>query len=276
MDWAHIRRVVSITGWAMTVTALIVAWSIGVPRLQAYAARDTVAPSQTQLIFVDPPAWFRGDLRESLTRNVLDRVTGAPLDRQQLVDIREMLLHSGWFADVEQVRLRRAGVIEIDAEFFVPFATIEDMGGHHVVDATGRLLPLTYEPRDDHDFPVIQRQRLPRPAQPGVRWPGEDVVAALKLLRLIDPAAWRHQVRAVDLRRFADTRTLLLISTRGCRIIWGSPPGEEQALEAFADLKMRYLKHHFKEFGHIDGGYTPAIDVTGTEGVMVIENTRLQ
>ncbi|MCA9297104.1 MAG: hypothetical protein KC983_11315 [Phycisphaerales bacterium] len=269
VDWLYIRRIASVTGWALTVAGLATAWALGVPKLQAYAGRQIVAPASMQIIFRSPPAWFQGDLRESLIINVLNQTTGDPLDRSQLVNIRDTLLKSGWFSDVRQVTQLRAGVITIDADFFMPFATVSDVGGQHVIDDEGRLLPLTFDAGAKHEFVVIRNQQFQRPNAPGVRWQGEDINAALKLLRFIDGQPWLHQIQAIDLQEFSYSHSLVLISTRGCRIIWGSAPHAEQSLEAFADLKLEYLNHHYTEHGHIDRGHTGEVDLTHREAVVL-------
>lgn len=269
VDWQHVRRAASVTGWALTITGLITAWALGVPQLQAYTARQIVDPHSMQIIFRSPPAWFQGDLRESLIINVLNQTTGDPLDRSQLVNIRNTLMKSGWFSDVRQVRQLRAGVITIDADFFMPFATVSDVGGQHVIDNEGRLLPLTYDSGANHEFVVIRNQQFQRPNAPGMRWQGEDLDAALKLLRFIDGQPWLRQIRAIDLQEYSYSHSLVFISTRGCRIVWGSAPDAEQSLEAFADLKLEYLNHHYTEHGHIDRGHTGEVDLTHREAVVL-------
>ncbi|MEM7229784.1 MAG: hypothetical protein AAF432_13315 [Planctomycetota bacterium] len=269
VDWDHVGRITHATKWAAVVVAIVVSWSVGVPKLQAYAGQTITAADDMQIVFRDPPAWLQGDLKTALHMNVMNQVTGNPLDRQQLIDVRATLMQTGWFASVDQVRHIRRGVIEVDASFFMPFATIADADGHHVVDEVGRLLPLTYTEGNGHRFIVLRAPRMIRPTSAGEHWAGEDVEAALRLLRFIDDQPWLHQIRAVDLSGFGTTGALSIISDRGCRIIWGSPPESERALESFAALKVQYLNHHFTEHGHIDRGHHGEVDLTHREAVIL-------
>ena len=60
-------------------------------------------------------------------------------------------------------------------------------------------------------------------------------------------------------------QSLSLFARNGNRIIWGSPPGEETALESLADFKLHLLDEQFKRSGLIDGGFT-TLDLTLQEG----------
>ena len=170
--------------------------------------------------------------------------------------VRDALLATGWFESVPQVRRVSDDFVLIDGRFMTPFALVRDAEGDHLIDPYGRLMPRTYaKGTGPAQKVVIEGVHFDRPAQGGVQWEGMDITAALRLLRLIDERIWRSQVSAVDVARYLPDEVLSLKTDRGAEIIWGSAPGEEQALEVLAERKLAYLDKAYEEFDRIDMGY---------------------
>lgn len=248
------------------LTGLVVAWIMGVPLLKAYAA-DHNAPEYMEIHFADPPAWVHGDLEKLLVETVLTQIEGNPLNRDELVNVREALLNTGWFDAVQQVRRVHAEQIDIDATFVDPYALIRRGDGDHLIDARGRLLPRRFPVGAAEHFIVISGTRFPPPGRPGIEWDGSDVIAALRLHRVLDQQPWRGLVKMIDVTGFVAGRPLRLITDRDSVIVWGSPPGEEAPLESLTERKLAFLGLHYRNYQHIDGGHSGEIDITDHERV---------
>lgn len=255
-----------VTVWLAAIATAITGWIVGLPHLQARAAAAAAA-RDIDVRFVDQPRWLNGELRDDLVRAAAGELRGDVFDREHLVRARIALLNSGWFEKVKQVQRLTSDLVLVDGEFVTPFAVVRDRDGEHLVDPTGRLLPLTFPTGVKHNFVSIVGAHFARPSRPPLQWEGGDISAALKLLRRIDDKKWKSQIASVDISAAMSSQMLVLTSDRGCRLIWGSPPGQEAALEALADRKIAYLDYHFENHGHIDLGHTGEIDLTGKDHV---------
>jgi hypothetical protein len=255
-----------VSAWTVAIAAIVTAWVVGLPRLQtrvAAAAQSTALDVQ----FANQPVWVNTELRNTLADIIAAELRGDVFDRIDLERARAALLGSGWFEEVRQVQRLRSDLLLVDADFVTPFAVVRDKEGEHLVDPTGRLLPMTFPKGSQHNFVTIVGAHFPRPAHAPQQWEGGDISAALKLLRRIDDRPWKEQIATVDISTALQNQMLVLTSDRGCRLIWGAPPGHEAALEALADRKIAYLDYHFENHGHIDLGHTGEIDLTGKDHV---------
>jgi len=266
-DWSVVRRLIMALVWTTALGAAVFGWTIGVPKLEALAAANTNT-DLTEIRFLNAPAWMRGDLEAHLVMTAEQQIGDDPFLRQDLMAVRSVLLDTGWFDSVTQVRRVRADLIEVEAQFVTPYAVIRDADGDHLIDPRGRLLPRTYPKGANGNFIAIINVRYDRPSQPGEMWPGADINAALRLLRVIDDKPWLKQVATIDVKKYVDEQTLMMHTNRGSRIIWGSSPGEEQAGEALVDQKLAYLDYHDERHGHIDRNHDGAIDITSSVAVV--------
>lgn len=270
-EWAQIRRGAVIAGRVLGLAALVGLTLWGVPRLTTYA--EGRADVRTVTVgFRHAPVWLRGDLLHTLQLTAVAQLGDDPFGRTDLVAVRHALLDTGWFEGIDQVRRRRPDLIEVDARFMKPFAVIRSGGYDYLVDPAGRLLPRSYPAGDARPkFVTVTGTHFDRPTRPSMQWPGADVSAALSVLRLFEQRIWRGQVAQLDVSRYLTDGTIELVTDRGCRLRWGSAPGDESALEALADLKLRYLDEHYELSRHIDRGHTGTLDLTRREGVFATE-----
>lgn len=267
IELSHLRRAGIVLVWIAGGVGLVALWTWSVPRLSAYAAeRGTV--DRVEIRFDQAPAWVRGDLLELLEMNAVVQLSGDPMQQSELIDIRTALLNTGWFEEVDQVRREQPNVIVVEGTFVRPYAVVRCGNRDHLIDPTGRLLPRSYHAGRAHErLIVIAGVRFDTPQRPGLRWPGTDVTAALRLIDMMQRRAWFRQVDQLDMSQFMRDDSISLITDRGCRIIWGSAPGEERALETLADMKLRYLDEHYELSQHIDRGHVGTLDLTRREGV---------
>jgi hypothetical protein len=74
------------------------------------------------------------------------------------------------------------------------------------------------------------------------------------VLHLLAGKPWRTQIAAIEVGEFLTDGRIVVRTDLGARIIWGSAPGAERALEVTAPAKVRYLDDAFRNFGRIDTG----------------------
>ena len=247
--------------WILVIACIIILIRVSLPALTQRAAAAAEAGPLT-IQFKNAPSWYGGTLEEYLTDVVTACVQSDVLRRDGLIDARNMLIGTGCFTEVRQVRRTQASVVEIDAVFLEPYALIEDAEGTHLVDPSGALLPSFYQPGKGLHFIAITGVLFPRPQVVGDTWEGSDVIAAIELVGLLDRMPWRKQIARIDMTGFDRGRPIVLISDTGTRIVWGAPTGKERALEALSERKLAYLEHQFKRTGRVDGGEGGTLDVT--------------
>lgn len=261
--WSNLKRGMLAAVWLIALAGLATAVTLGVPRLEAHAA-ERVTPEFIDIEFMDAPQWFRGDLQSGLVRTIEPLLTHDPFARESLVNIREALLDMGWFEEITQVRRTKNDRITIHAVYVEPFAVVRDREGDHLVDRQGRLLPRTFRAGQANSFMAVVGSNFARPARPSMVWEGADVAAGLALIAIVEAQPWHAQVVAIDVTDQLRGRPIRLITDRGSRIVWGSPPGDEGGLESLPVIKLQYLKQLHERFGHIDMGHTGEIDITKT------------
>ena len=125
IDWTSTKQTLMGAAWVTAAIILGVAWVIGVPRLEAYASGHQPA-GDSEVRFVDPPAWLAPELEASLAAAAAEHVGADPLRRSDLVAVRDALLATGWFRAIDQVRRVDIGLVEVTARFARPFAVIRD------------------------------------------------------------------------------------------------------------------------------------------------------
>lgn len=276
---AMLKRGVAVAAWMIAIGGSAAAVAVGVPRLQAHAAKArSVDPHAVSIRLLDAPEWCPRDLADTLLRTATLQIDSNPLDRSDLVAIRATLLETGWFESIHQVRCVDDRRIDVTARYVRPYTVIHDKTGGHLVDAGARLLPKSYEPGEplpivragDREFPIISIMgaHFRRPQRTGHAWEGADVAAAMRVLAIIKRQPWQHQVAAVDVSGFLRGAPIRIKTDRDSVIIWGGAPGAEAALELLADGKLQRLNFMYERHGRIDGGHAGEIDITNEKAVV--------
>ena len=233
--------------------------------------RRTIEPPTSQpatVRFLEAPAWLGQSLIDHLGRVAIRQIQGDPLDRADLVAAREALQRSGWFESVAQVSRAVTGDIEIDAVFLQPTTIVTDAFGDVVIDALGRPLPEGSRMVDDGPIIRIVNPRESRPRRPGRPWPGDDMIAAMRLHALLEHHTWTSQITAIDLSEFDRTGSLLIQTDLPATLQWGSAPGEETPLESLADHKIQWLDQFHRDHGRIDAHHRGTIDLRSGSHVL--------
>lgn len=266
IDWPSAKRGLLALAWLIGIVGVGALSWYGVPKLEAHAVEHTEVPA-IEIHYINPPAWIRGDLETQLNRTIRPWLEQDPFAQRSLVAIREELRNTGWFEAIEQVRRVRADRIDIVGEFVDPYAVVRDREADHLVDPNGKLLPRSFPHNEAERFIAITGARFARPMRPGVHWEGADITAALRLLQLIEDQPWRDQISAINITGVIRGEPMRIVTRRGARIIWGSAPGEEAAMEALADRKLYSLNYMNENYGSIDMGRTGTLDITDPTSV---------
>jgi len=258
LDLSILRRGATGLLWVLGAAGVVIGVGLGVPRLETQVAA-TVTDGPETIQFVAPPAWLQGDLESWLVITAREALGDTPLRRDDLMACRQALESTGCFESVRQVRRLDARTIEVDAVFLLPFAIVRDADGDHLVDTKGRLLPPGYRVGPNHHFIRIVGSRFDRPPRAGLIWDGSDIRAGLQLIRSVLSHPWWAQIHAINV---SDLEHIVLNTSRGCRIIWGSPVGEAVIGEAPAEEKIMRLDYLHTNFGRLDVDCPNELDIS--------------
>ncbi|MEK6676644.1 MAG: hypothetical protein AABZ47_13450 [Planctomycetota bacterium] len=235
----------------------------GADRLNSYIAtmlHDRFAPS---LVWVNLPAELvplaENDLHNHIAETLSDRWTDPDLPRR----MAGALMESGWVSNVDHVRRMPDGRFLIKCMYRLPTARVRHGNGWILLDSQGFRLPGVYT--DASQWRQIQGLAEATP-QPGKPWLGDDVLAAIRVLRAIETETFAEQIRAVNVENYKGRRDKwrshveLVTDQPDGRIRWGSAPGFELE-ENTITQKLGILRENFRQTGRIDAHY-PVIDVS--------------
>jgi hypothetical protein len=242
-------------------------WSEG--QLLTYARQRPLPPtSPQQITLVNTPAWMSPLTSQELQTRAAWALEGDPLSPYALENVAFALEQTAWVRQVLRIERDAGSGARIFAQYRRPAALVEHAGEYHLTALDGVRLPGIYLP---HQIPAVglptvvdARAPLPHEGQP---W-ADDVIAALDLIRLLEPQPYFEQVRSVSVRDEAGRiRPALLTGRPGAAVFWGRPVGQEQPIEVAVDVKLRNLEAVYRQRGSIDAGgrrvhiYGPAIFV---------------
>jgi hypothetical protein len=206
-------------------------------------------------------SWMPAAEQERLTQVAEDALAGDPdvLSPAPLERVGRALSATGWFEGYPRVERAGTGAIEVRGVWQVPAAVVRWGGKEYMISWQARALPMVYR-EGTSAMPVIAGAAKGPPMNDGeVRfgeaWEGEDVGAALELLRLALEQPWSNQVGGIDLSRYAGEEALVLVSRAGNRIVWGGRPSKPRLGEVSTRTKLIHLSQLKHDFGSIDAGY---------------------
>lgn len=252
------------------VFALLLAGVIGArygeKALLGYAeARHGRTITAADVELINAPAWMSDDTRQHLATVVAGRVETDPMDGRSLRIAVMALDENPWVRGVTQVARLEGGTIHVTADYREPVAVVQGRDGYHLVDEFGIVLPgLYYNHQIDRlDLPLVTGVTSAPPREAGQLWPGDDVQAGLKLVRLLAHEDYADQIKSYDVsHRDARGRIRLVLFTGRGMVRWGLPPGEEQTIEPEAATKMTWLSFVDRKRGGIDAG-GKVVDIYG-------------
>jgi hypothetical protein len=247
--------------------AVGVSWRHLEQLLSAYAAENQTVPATAneRVALLSTPVWMNKTLQQQLTDAAARELSTDPADTRSLPKLLDTLAKNPWVEQVTRVQRSPSGQVLVTAQYRQPVALVESPEGYCVVDAKGTRLPGVY-PRHN-----IQRLSMPvitgvsaKTATEGSRWPGQDVQAALSLIRVLSDQPYMTQIQSFDVsERDPRGRIRLVLRTKLGMIRWGLPPGDEQTIEPDASVKKQWLTNVYKTYrGSVDAG-GKVVDVYG-------------
>ena len=259
------RRAVQATGWILAIAGVAVGITYGVPELERRAtARDMAIEHEIDVRFPDS-GWFHGQsdywldrVHGEVHRVVRETLSRHPRTTHEQAGLREahqVLVDSGWFDRVDQVRWHDARTVVVEGIWATPAAWVEGrLDGERrdiLVDSRGRRLPLDGEPADRS--PRISGTALDRVPAIGESF-GEAVQAGIALHGVLAEFDWSDQISDIDVSEFSSPiRGLVIHTNDGCSIVWGEGPDVVvDATETTVTQKLQYLDDLDARWGRID------------------------
>lgn len=214
--------------------------------------------------------WLRESLQYELVKIAENALSNDPFDRDSLERCAAQLTQTGWIKSVRMVRREPGGVVRIVSDWRTPALVVRHDDTDYLVSIDGDLLPVTFKPGGS-GLRVILNPAYPPPQQPGDRWLGGDVQAALTLMAYLQPHKAWPQVIGFDVEKYARSHRLAIISDRGNRVVWGAAPGETRVGEPSVKDKLARLDQLLIDPAfnrRIDAGM-PLVDLSSPRGVLI-------
>ena len=258
------RRQVGGVAFAIVMVAFLGASGYAVTKLEAHVHHRVhdraAAPTLT---FVDMPDGVAELALDDLSASVADLLEGEWTGESLCSTMARRLTDTGWLASLNFVRRFPDARFEVSGVYRIPQAMVQHGDDFLLIDGQGIRLPGLY--RYAPTWKLIQGVSLPPPT-PGQLWNGQDVQAALDLVRLIEPELYSGQITGVLVEnvggRVAPSRCHVELATdrSGGRIRWGSGLGMELE-ENSAGQKLAILRANYGQTGRADANHT-VIDVS--------------
>lgn len=264
--------------WLSIAVFIALGWYYGEDRLLAFAGMRGEVVERQDVNLVDSPQWLSPAIRSDLTHLVATHITADPLDGQCLQKAAKALAKNPWIATVDRIRRTDEG-LRVWATYRQPIALVRlpRIGDHaesekaivfedrfRLVDRDGHVLPSDSLGVIDPPYEAKQLKRIKLPVivnatnlppAAGERWNDDMVDAGLKLVKLLGGEKFAPQIQAYGSERDQFDRIRLVLHTsRGGKVRWGLPPGEEGAIEHGAGVKCKKLIALNELEGSIDAG----------------------
>jgi len=213
-------------------------------------------------VFLDLPEAIETVAGPQLQARLSDLLTWDWTDRRLCKEMAQRLAESGWVARVDSVRRGSDGTFRIRCRYRMPYAMVQQDRTFLLIDRDGVRLPGTY--RYDEKFKLIQGVAMPA-AEPGARWPGEDLQAGLAIIEALGKEPFGDQVTAVLVDNFGGRENArrchieLATDRAGGRVRWGSAPGYEIDENNVVE-KLAILRENYRRTGRMDAEH-PVIDI---------------
>jgi len=259
----------------MATFAIIV---FGIFKAYAYVEDDVAYSSQPpKVVIKDRPIWMSDLLAEQICEvarppgghSALNR----DLPKNATIALQENTRTKAWIRQIRQLKLvygeRPGDTLVLDCEFRAPIALVKWDGKYYLVDAEGVVLPEQYSDeqiskivfgRDGKmNIRVVEGVRSERPAFPGEKWVGEDVKAALDMIKVLHGKPFTEEIIKVEVGNYAgreDAREaqIVLSTRRNTEVRWGRPVESTDLAEIRPAEKMRKLEQIYRQYSRVDAG----------------------
>lgn len=271
LDWFSV-----FTGHAATMLLWvggITAAAFGLTRLTPQA-EQFVAARTPHIEWIGLPLWLQNANQAGFLEQQAAQIglgPGVNLVHPDLARaVAERLALSPWIAEVKRVNVVSDGRIDVEAAWREPLAMVERGGRAYLVDTGGVRLPLesAADQVDRQQWLVVRGLSEPVPQRAGEPWRGEDMQAALKMVKFLETATvngllpCRAAIRAIDLSNYryrldrVNGDIKLIIANTDTYVIWGLTPTHESDIEPPAMWKLDVL-NRLHETGRLTGRREP-------------------
>jgi len=273
-DPERVRKIRRACMHALAATIFVGLLAFGYQRVRRYVMRDVVFPDRPpKVVLKNRPAWMSDALAIQLLNSVRPAGTHSAFDRQLLKDTASILEHNPWIKHVNQVRRAYAqkpgDTIEIDCEFRAPIALVHWKDYYWLVDGEGVKLPeqfvadqlarVVMGPDRRLNIRIIEGIIQP-PVESGQVWRGDDLAAALDLVKILYGRPYADEIVSVDVSNFGgriDSKEaqISLITRYETAVRWGRPVNARDFfVEVSTEQKLKYLEEIYTQFHRVDGG----------------------
>lgn len=215
---------------ATIVVAVAVVAILQVLERRVLTGQVRPAPAKLQISLVDRPQWMPRTLANQIAAKLLPP-SGRYYDRALTDEVAARACANPWVSKIVRAEKfltpdRATAIIEVKASFRMPIAKVRTGSNFTYVDCDGVSLPSEQVPKwaaDRSGSPgattyYLDRRNVPPgraihrihyvviegaeslPPQVGKQWAGEDIKAALRLIKLIMTKPYAYQITAVDVR----------------------------------------------------------------------------
>ncbi len=207
----------------------------------------------------DAPTWLPRQMQEEVLALAQAQIDpkASPLSGEPLERVGSALEKSGWFDGRPTVRREPGGRLLVSGQWRIPGAVIRDGGHDYMISWDGKPMPVVYDAGQSKLKAILRVGARPPSAGAAIdytkAWPGEDVLAGLELLRVIQARPWMDQVVGVDVGNYGKDRTLAITTVNRGRLVWGGRPNKPRLGEASTAAKLAAIDWLQKRLGSIDG-----------------------
>lgn len=274
----HARRILGRSALIGSISlASIALVSFGVYKVYKYVDHNVAySPEPPKVVLKNRPAWMSDLVTEQICTAARPSGAHSALDSRMLRDSKAMLENNirtnAWVKHVNQLKLvygqRPGDTMVLDCEFRVPVALVHYKDAYYLVDGDGTALPERYStdqvtrvifaPDGRMNIRVVEGMHGDRP-MPGQRWEGEDLGAALDMIKVLHGKPYAEEIVKVDVSNYAGRQNsseaqLVLVTRQNTQIRWGQPVTSTDLAEAPAAHKLDNLQHIYAQYKRVDAG----------------------
>ena len=251
---------------AAVILSALIGWRCAKIYLVDQAVAATTSPNAQHINLADAPPWLDKLVRQRLCQQVSASLQHDSLVGVSLVRSVRALEQNPWVRKVHRLRQERNGTVTVLADYRQPVAMVDGGHGYHRVDAHGVQLPglFIHSKLESLGMLLIVGVEASPPGE-GLHWPGDDLSAALALVKVMEGQPYRKQIKYIDasLRDRRERVRLAIVTTKknGC-VRWGLAPGINDPVEQDTPTKLRRVATVYRKYGDI-GADGRVVDIYG-------------
>jgi hypothetical protein len=198
---------------------------------------------------------------EQLVNDALGDPSAEVFSPEPLERVSRALAQSGWFDGTPAVTRGRHNGVKIQGNWRIPAAMVRYKGDDYLISADGKRLPSVKRAGLEKNFRAIIDPSVGPPAFPDstpdyrTAWAGEDIVASLELLELVQAKAWYAQVAGIDVSEYSRTGKLTLVTPENTKVVWGGRVSKPLLGEVSTPQKLAHISQILHDHKRIDAGY---------------------